>query len=158
MNQLAMWNPAVDNLCNPNSTNAFTGCYHWLNLGVVDEQASTMYIGDSGKGGRLDPIYFENAWAEKWLPTYAEYKFWNWATPWRYASEGANYVWMDTHAGYQPGDKIFVHPGRSFPSVVWPLVNQGNAYCAAGQYQSPTSDMKQFMRARALARGVTCTF
>jgi len=158
MNQLAMWNPIPVNTCDADDTSAFTGCYYWLNLGQVDQQASTMYIGDSGKGGRLDPIYYENAWAEKWLPTYVEYHAWNWATPWRYSEDGANYVWMDTHARFEKGDKIYVHPGRTFPSTAWPTLAQGRAYCAAGLYQAGRADIREYMRARAAARGVTCDF
>lgn len=156
MNQLAMWNPTVDNACAPNSTSAFSGCYYWLNLGQVSAVADTIYIGDGGKGGRLDPIYYLNSYAENWMPAYATYGQNNWAAPWRYGREGANYTYMDSHAKYFKGDALYVNPGHSHNSLVWPANITAQTYCNAAKYQAPDDQMKTFLRGFALTRGVTC--
>lgn len=160
MNQLIFWK--VDSYtsggqCLSPSTNAFSGCYYYLNMSAVDLPTSTMFIGDSGKAGRIEPFYFLNGWAEKWMTSYSAYGQQNWATPWRYGGDSANYVWLDTHARAEKGDKIYPNPGHKFTSLAWPTPYNGNIYCASARWQAPTPSIKDLLSSKAAAVGVTCT-
>lgn len=159
MNQLIFWK--VDSFtsggqCLGPSTNAFTGCYYYLNMSSVELPVQTMFIGDSGKAGRIEPVYFLNGWGEKWNTNYVDYGKTNWAQAWRYGGESANYVWLDTHAKAEKGDKIYPNPGHKFNSFTWPAPHNGNIYCASARWQAPTTSIKDLLISKATAVGVSC--
>jgi prepilin-type N-terminal cleavage/methylation domain-containing protein len=158
INQLVMWDiamfvsggmPAAD--VTPNVNN---GAYYYLNLGVVDTPSETVYVGDSGTAGRLDPVYFLNTYRDNWITPLRPL---SWAAPWRYSRDGANYVRLDTSTKHEKGDRMYPNPGRTFGSLSgWPTAVRGQLFCAAARWQAPRQDQKQMLRNVAQTLGVTC--
>ncbi|MDI9641113.1 prepilin-type N-terminal cleavage/methylation domain-containing protein [Kamptonema cortianum] len=159
MNQLIFWkieNFTSGGQCLGPSTNPFSGCYYYLNQSQVILPAQTMFVGDSGIAGRIEPLYFLNGWGEKWNKNWVNYGRKDWAQAWRYGDDGANYTWLDTHARFHKGDQIYPHPGRNFNSFAWPQPALGNIYCAAAKWQAPNHDAKDLLVTRAASNGITC--
>ncbi len=161
MQQLAFWDPSsftpTTGPCAWNqSTNPFTGCYMWLNMGLVPFPASIMFSADSGTSGRYEPMYFLNGYAERFVPTYVGYGLYEWGQPWRYGKVGANYSFMDSHAKYHHGDQIYPNPNHA-PTLSWPLPNVIALYCSVIKYQATTVEMRTMLMNRVLnVYGGTC--
>jgi len=154
MNQLLFWDPLFNNdPSQPMDANWFTGIYYWINLGQVDKVANTMFVGDTGTGGRYEPVYFLNGYQESFLtnPSLPA-----WSRPWRYGKNSANYVWLDGHASSENGDKIYPNPGKPVP-FPWSTGALGQTYCAAAKYQATTPTMREALAAAAVSRGVACS-
>lgn len=158
MNQLAMWDISksisgglpIDDVT-PNVNN---GAYYYLNLGEVDTVSQTVYVGDSGRGGRLDPVYFLNTYRDNFITPLT---ILDWAAPWRYGKDSANYVRMDSSAKSEKGDVMYPHPGRTFGSLSgWPTAVRAQLFCQAARWQAPKENQKQMLRNVALGLGVTC--
>lgn len=158
INQLAMWDitqtdasgsPAQDPVSNVNN-----GAYYWLNMGQISEVSSTVFVGDSGVAGRLDPTYFLNSFRDNWITPLRPLQ---WAAPWRYGREGANYVRYDSSTRYERGDTMYPNPGRTFGSLTgWPAAVRANLFCQAARWQAPRDDQKDALRAVAATIGVPC--
>lgn len=153
MNQLLFWDVMQNNTNTGVDTSYFSGAYYWLNLGVVDKPANTMFSADSGINGRLEPIFFLNSYQEKWLTRVTPV---TWGAPWRYGNDSSNYSWLDGHASSEKGDKIYPNPGKGIAFASWPASALGQTYCAAARFQAPRTDMKDSLVAAATARGVAC--
>lgn len=145
MNQLAMWDPSVFGAgsCQPSSSR-WSGCYFWLNLGQVDETAKKWYVTDTGRAGRHMPGYFLNDYGEAWVPSWGGYKAYSVGQPWRYGNEGANYVYMDTHARYEPGDKMLPNPNRA-DTLAWPSAKTQELMCKVAEVQASTKHMEDWL-------------
>jgi prepilin-type N-terminal cleavage/methylation domain-containing protein/prepilin-type processing-associated H-X9-DG protein len=161
MQQLAFWEPSAFTTagapCNWNaSTNPFSGCYFWLNLAKVQFPAEITFSGDAGTAGRIEPFYFLNGYAERFVPTYAGFGAHDWGQEWRYGLHGANYSYMDGHAKYEPGDKIHPNPNRA-PTLAFPLPVTIALYCSVIKYQATTPEMRNMLYNRVLnVYGGTC--
>jgi prepilin-type N-terminal cleavage/methylation domain-containing protein/prepilin-type processing-associated H-X9-DG protein len=161
MNQLMMWDPSTfvsGASCLGGSTSVWTGCYFFLNQGEVERPAEIFYVADSGSGGRYEPIYFLNGFAEKWVTTHASYGQNAWSKPWRYGNDSANYVYLDGHAKSEKGNKMYPNPGiQPTNTLVFPAAVSAQTYCAAAKTQAARSTTKAMLRNLAQnSFGVTC--
>jgi len=126
-------------------TNRFRGCYYYLNLGRVSDPVNTMFTADAGRGGRYEPMYFLNGYAERFVPTYAGYGQYDWGQPWRYGTDGANYTWLDGHARFFKGDAIYSNPNRQ-ATLAFPAGVARSLHCNVVKYQAATDEMKSVLR------------
>lgn len=157
MNQLLFWdvqntNDPTQPLDGPN-VGAFTGVYKWINHVLIEKPAETMFVGDTGTGGRYEPIFFLNGYQETYL-TFPSVPAWS--TPWRYGKHIANYVWLDGHASAMPGNKAYPNPGPGRAFATWSTADLGQTYCAAARTQATTQSMRDYVASFAIARGVPC--
>lgn len=156
INQLIVWDFNKDNLnapdTNPNAVNS--GGYYWLNLGQVEKPAETMFTGDTGTGGRYEPIYFQNGFQETFgflaLPANGKPA---WSRPWRYGKDSANYSWLDGHARSMKGDKLWPNPNKTTSATSWTTAQRLQLTCAAAKYQAATAGDRELLAAIA---GPTC--
>ena len=154
INQLIVWDFNKNN-DNGVDTSTTTGSYYWLNLGSVEKPAETMFAGDTGTGGRYEPIYFANGYQESWgflaLPANGKPA---WSRPWRYGKDSANYSWLDGHATSTKGDKIYPNPGKTTTVTGWTSAQRLQLTCAAAKYQAATAADRQYLASLA---GPSCT-
>ncbi|MCH8978691.1 MAG: hypothetical protein IH945_05545, partial [Armatimonadetes bacterium] len=159
MNQLTFWNPSSFGIpCSGIvSGSRWSGCYFWLKLGETEDVANTMLMADTGTGGRYEPMYFLNGYAEQWIPTYWQYQKFVWSQPWRYGDDGANYTWLDGHAKYRKGDEIYVNFNHE-PTLAWPSSVTAALMCNTLNYQASTTGMIVWLDNYIQnVFGVTCT-
>jgi prepilin-type N-terminal cleavage/methylation domain-containing protein len=150
MHQLAMWEPAsffdTTNGCQwGQSTNRFTGCYFFPQLGRIENPSEKLYLGDTGTAIRLEPNYFLNGYGEEFVPTYAGYRGKVWGRWWRYGRDGANHVRFDTSAKFIKGDILMPSNGRA-PSFTMPAPVNIAIHCAAARFQSAYPETQNFLR------------
>lgn len=147
-NQLLMWD------ITQNTSSVWDGRYYWANENRIERVSNTVFVADGGVAGRLDPSYFLNTYRDNFVTPLAPLE---WAAPWRYGKQGANYVFSDSHARFERGDTMYPNPGHDFGSIAgWPVEVYGQTYCAAAKYQAPDAGMKAPLIAAAEARGVPC--
>lgn len=159
MNQLIMWdfnkNGTNGPDPNPAAPNTNDGSFYWLNLGMVEKPAETMFTGDTGTGGRYEPIYFQNGFQETWgflaLPANGKPA---WSRPWRYGKDSANYSWLDGHANSMKGDKLWPNPNKTTSVASWTTAQRLQLACSAAKYQAATAADRQYLASLA---GPSCT-
>lgn len=159
VNQLLVWDITQRELSGapaPDATpNDATGVWYWPKGSEVDTIADTAFVQDGGTSGRADPTYFLNSYRDTWLTPLAVP---GWATPWRYGKEGANYVFLDGHAKYERGQKMYPNPGTNppVPLASWSAAARANARCAAARWQAARPDQKDMLRGIAASLGFPC--
>jgi len=151
MHQLAMWEPSsyFDTGAGcvwGGSTNRFTGCYFYPQLGRIENPSEKLYIADSGTAIRLEPNYFLNGYAEEFVPTYAGYGQKTWGRWWRYGKEGANHVRFDTSAKFIKGDVVHPNPGKNPGTLSFPIGVSRSLHCAAAKYSSAYPETENFLK------------
>jgi prepilin-type N-terminal cleavage/methylation domain-containing protein/prepilin-type processing-associated H-X9-DG protein len=154
MNQLIFWDltGANDPAATPD-TSVGTGYYRWFNMSEMDRVAETMFVGDSGIGGRYEPVYNFNGHDETFITKPARPSY---ARPWRYGMDSANYAFLDGHASSMKGDKIYPNASKTTKYTTWTTAQRAQNYCAAGRYQAGTPAARQQLINVAAAAGVNC--
>ncbi len=146
MNQLIFWD--VDSFfsggtCYWGESNyRYSGCYFYIKQGQIVDPADTVFAADTGTGGRYEPMYFLNGYAERFWTSYSGYGAHVWAQPWRYDLQGANYSFLDGHAKHFQGDQMYPNPQRQ-DTLAFPTSTLISLYCNVVKYQAPTYRMKQ---------------
>lgn len=148
INQQLIWDITAD----ASPTNVATGIYVWPTGSYIDQSSRTVFVADGGPDGRYEPVYFFNGYADKWINKVNPTR----SAPWRYGGEGANYVFCDTHAKHERGDKMYPNPGRNFTTLTLTNADRGKARCAAADFFAANDGQRQVLRDAALALGVTC--
>lgn len=118
---------------------------------IVEDVSKTIFVGDAGRDGRVAyPMNFDG-YRDKYLDKISYYRR---DAPWRHDG-GAVYVYVDGHAKWQPGDKLFPTPK---PLGSRRLVDAfGPAHCSMAANFAPYAAQKAYHRQKALDRyGVTC--
>ncbi|MBA4292690.1 hypothetical protein C0431_06925 [bacterium] len=130
------------------------GEYVWPTGSFIDEHARTVFVADGGPDGRYEPVYFFNGYNDKWIlkinPTRS--------APWRYGGEGSNYVFCDSHAKHERGDKMYPNPGRNFTTLTLNNADRGKARCAAANFFAANESQRELLRtAASTLYGITCS-
>jgi prepilin-type N-terminal cleavage/methylation domain-containing protein len=151
MHQLAMWEPSsffsASGGCQWGaSTNRFTGCYFFPQLGRIENVSEKLYLGDSGTGVRLEPNYFLNGYGEEFVTTYSGYGRKSWGRWWRYGREGANHVRFDSSAKFIKGDVLVPNPGKNPGTFTYPVPVAISMYCAGAKYQAAYPETETFLK------------
>ena len=149
VNQLLTWNILSGNSGGTlvNSTNVFSGGYRWPTGNIIDTPAETVFVADTGMAGRYDPPYFGNGFQQTFFGSTVPVGDEGYrcepskgdicrAAPWRYGKDSANYVFTDSHAKNEKGDKMYPNPGHTRPVSSWGTAIN-NSYCAARKYFAP---------------------
>lgn len=159
INQLLVWDITryEDSDCLGPSTNWATGCYIWPNAGQMDSPSNTVFVGDAGTEGRIEPTYFLDGYYSHWVSRAIPHR----SAPFRYGDDGANYVFADTHAKFTKADVIYPSPKGDVPDpwYAWdPALRAANG-CAAAKYFAPNEPTQELISDRIYSTyGVQCSF
>ena len=126
---------------------------HWryVNSSIVEDVAKTIFVGDSGRDGRVAvPTNFDG-YKDKYLDHLPYYRR---DAPWRHDG-GAVYVYVDGHAKWQPATKLFPTPLPLGSRSLGPAF--GAAHCSIAANFAPYEAQKAYHRKIALEKfDTTC--
>lgn len=154
INQLLVWDITVGGtpLNWVADTNIANGRYRWPTQNEIDLPAETVFVADGGSDGRYEPPYFLNGYVDRWvnraIPTRS--------APWRYEN-GSNYVYTDSHAKFELGNKMYPNPGPNRAVATWTQADFARVRCAAAMWFASDRSSKTLIRTDAANRGFPCT-
>lgn len=125
--------------------------WRYVSTDIVENVSKTIFVGDSGREGRIAYPQNFDGYKDKYLDRLAYYRR---DAPWRHDG-GAVYVFVDGHAKWRPGVELFPTPlplGSPRLSTAF-----GAAHCSMAANFAPTPAQKAYHRKVALDRwNTTC--
>ena len=163
INQMLIWDitKGMSGASVVNSTNIKSGAYRFPTSNILDTPADTVFVADGGMTGKYDPPYYNGGgYDQKWFPSTVPIGNEGYgcepskgdicrAAPWRYGSDSANYVYADSHAKNEKGDKMWPNPGHKFgPFNTWPATAVNQDICAARKYFAASAAEKDLLNSK----------
>ena len=126
-------------------TNISNGTYRWPTASIIEMPSDTVFAGDSGTNGRVDPPHWYNAFVEAWTTPPATPA---WGRPWRYGKDSANYVFADGHAKSEKGDKMYPNPGHNRTFQSFTTAERVPILCTSAKYYAASAEEKTLIRSK----------
>jgi prepilin-type N-terminal cleavage/methylation domain-containing protein/prepilin-type processing-associated H-X9-DG protein len=113
--------------------------YRFPQMAMLDQPASTIFVGDGGLGARLAVPWFYQGWYERNVSKVEPTR----EHPYRH-SEGANYVFTDSHAKWLRWEEVYPTPDDGKTLAAGKL-----AYGACAKWHAATAGERDWCKARS---------